>query len=287
MIDIKTSSTSFVWKLLELYGTKFNHPAKWRIHQYLRSTLLHPCDCNLEVERQGLRWVLNPADFVQTHLYWTNEYEPWDLLQISKWAHPGAIVLDVGANFGYYSLKLGAAVQPGDRVFAFEPSPETFTRLKCNIALNRLDSTVTPVQCALSDNTGFSYLSCPEGNSGAAALSDVRGEPVELDTLDHFCDRHAINDLSVIKIDVEGNELRVIRGGITSIKRYLPIIMIEFNSSALEKAGTSVFELSDLLHSVGYELFRTKRRRLVHFENACTSPMVVNVFCIPHTESAR
>jgi FkbM family methyltransferase len=281
MIDVRTPSNSLVWKLLEFYGTKFNHLGKWRIHAYLRSILLSPCDCNLEVERQGLRWVLNPADFVQTHLYWTNEYEPWDLLHISKWVHPGAVVFDVGANFGYYSLKLGAAVQPNGHVFAFEPSSVTCSRLKANIALNHFESCVSATRCALSDRTGSSYLTEHGDNSGAATLADDSGEVVELDTLDHFCDTQAISHINVMKIDVEGNELRVLRGGLANIKRHMPVMMIEFNSTALERAGTSVRELSDLLQTLGYSLFSAKRDRLLPFQIVLASEMVINVFCFP------
>jgi len=284
MIDVQTSPNSLIWKLLEFYGTRCSHPGKWRIHEYLRSTLLHPpCDYNLEVERQGLRWVLNPADFVQTHLYWTNEYERWDLLHISNWVHPGAVVIDVGANFGYYALKLGCAARPAGHVFAFEPSPRTYTRLKSNIVLNRFETTVIAIPSALSDKIGLSYLTQPHDNSGAAMLSNSVGECVHVDTLDHFCQMYAVDEISVMKIDVEGNELHVIRGGINSIKRYMPVMMIEFNASALERAGTSAGQLSDLLQTLGYTLFRANRTRLLPFRVTTGVQGIINVFCIPNS----
>src|ERR1700751_5703925 len=131
---------SLTWKMLEFYGTRLPHRGKWKIHAFLRSLLHLDHDGDLEVQRQGLLWTLNPADFAQTHLYWTNEYEPWDLFHLSKWVHPGSVILDVGANFGYYSLKLASALMGEGRVFAFEPSSASFSRLEQNIRLNHLES---------------------------------------------------------------------------------------------------------------------------------------------------
>lgn len=278
--------TSPIWKMLEFYGTRINHRGKWRVHAFLRSALRASSDCNLEVTRRGLRWCLNPSDFVQTHLYWTAEYEPWDLLQLSQWVSPGAVVFDVGANFGYYSISLATALQGDGRVFAFEPSKTTFSRLRTNIALNHLESIISPIPCGLSDRPGLAYLAQVEGNSGAAAVSaHATGDAIELDTLDHFCRGNKVDRVDVVKVDVEGNELRVIEGGKAMLAQHQPIIMIEFNSSALEAAGTAVGHLEDLLRGLGYQLMTTKRERLLPFHSTPQQPILTNVFCIPGNRS--
>jgi len=278
--------TSLVWKMLEFYGTRINHRGKWRVHGFLRSALHANADCNLEVERQGLRWRLNPSDFVQTHLYWTGEYEPWDLLQLSRWVHPGAVVVDIGANFGYYSIRLASAMQRNGHIFAFEPCKRTFSRLSTNIALNHLESVITTIPCGLSESRGVAYLDEIDGNSGAATLSaHAKGEAIELDTLDHFCQANGVHGVDVIKLDVEGSEVRAIEGGRATLSRHQPIVMVEFNSSALEAAGTSVGQLEDLLRGLGYGLFTTKRERLLPFHADPQQPILTNVFCIPANRS--
>ena len=230
--------TSLIWKMLEFYGTRINHRGKWRVHPFLRSVLGANSDCDLEVTRQGLRWCLNPSDFVQSHLYWTAEYESWDVLQLSQWVHPGAVVFDVGASFGYYSITLASAMEGKGRVYAFEPCKTTFGRLRTNIVLNHLESIIESIPRGLSEKSGVAYLNGVDGNSGAAALSaQARGEAIELDTLDHFCEVNKVRRLDVIKIDVEGSELRVIEGGRTTLSRHQPTVMVEFNSSALGAAG--------------------------------------------------
>jgi FkbM family methyltransferase len=278
--------TSLVWKMLEFYGTRINHRGKWRVHEFLRSALGANADCNLEVKRRGLLWRLNPSDFVQTHLYWTGEYEPWDLLQLSRWVHPGAVVFDIGANFGYYSISLASAMQRAGHIFAFEPCKMTFSRLSTNIALNHLESLITAIPCGLSESRGLAYLDQIDGNSGAATLSaHVEGEAIEVDTLDHFCEANDVHGVDVIKVDVEGSELRVIEGARATLARHQPVIMVEFNSSALTAAGTSVGRLEDVLGGLGYNLFAAKRECLIPFKAALQQPILANVFCIPESRS--
>ena len=274
--------TSLIWKMLEFYGTRINHRGKWRVHPFLRSVVGANSDCDLEVTRQGLRWCLNPSDFVQSHLYWTAEYESWDVLQLSRLVHPGCVVFDVGANFGYYSISLASAMQGNGRVYAFEPCQTTFRRLQTNIALNHLESIIESVPCGLSEKSGVAYLDGVNGNSGATALSaQAMGEAIELDTLDHFCEANNVHRVDVIKIDVEGSELRVIEGGRATLCRHRPTIMVEFNSSALGAAGIADGQLEDALRSLGYKLFATKREQLLPFHFDPQTPTLRNVFCIP------
>jgi FkbM family methyltransferase len=273
---------SFLWKALEFYGTRVRHRGKWLVHHWLRVVLGASADCNLEVERQGLRWCLNPSDFVQTHLYWTGEYEPWDSRHLWQWAQRGAVVFDVGANFGYYSVTTASAMHGKGRVFAFEPCAATFARLRMNIALNHLEAVITPVPYGLSDTLGYAYLENDHSNSGAAAISsEAQGEKVGLDTLDHFCESNGLDRVDIVKMDVEGNELRVLEGGRNMLSRHMPFMMIEFNSSALEKAGSSAQQLSEMLRELGYQLLVARREILLPFQPAKQVQVPVNVFCVP------
>jgi FkbM family methyltransferase len=275
---------SFLWKTLEFYGTKVRHRGKWRVHNYLRTILRADYDGDLEVQRQGLHWRLNPSDFVQTHLYWTGEYETWDLLHLSRYARPGSVVFDIGANFGYYSIVLASLMRGAGHVFAFEPSKGTFSRLQINIAMNQFESSITATRCGLSDKPGTTHLEEVAGNSGATTFAlDERGETIVLETLDNFCKVHQVERMDLIKVDVEGNELRVLEGSRESLIRWSPVLMVEFNQSALERAGTSVEKLVEFLRETGYELFVAKRDQMVPFQSASQESMIVNVFCIPKT----
>ena len=271
---------SILWKALEFYGTRVHHRGKWRLHEQLRKALKINHAGDLEVRRQGLKWILNPGDFVQSSFYWTGEFETWDEYHLARVLPRNSVVFDVGANFGYYSLTLAHAAHA--RVFAFEPNPRTFSRLKTHISLNGLESSITAVAAGLSDTPRSGYLDTVAGNSGADFLSD-HGEAIELDTLDHYCEVNKIARMDLIKIDVEGHETHVLKGAQRMLEACRPAVMIEFNVAALQRAGSSTAELEALLRSFDYDLFLPVRRRLVPFRDAPGAYHVINVFALHGT----
>ena len=99
-------SDSLIFRTLEFYGTRINHPGQWLIHEKLRNLFRVQVDADLEVTRDGLKWILNPSDFMQSGLFWLGAQDRWDIYQIKRRLKPGAVIFDVGANFGYYSLTL-------------------------------------------------------------------------------------------------------------------------------------------------------------------------------------
>jgi len=131
-------------------------------------------------------------------------------------AAPGIVALDVGANVGAYALVMGRWVGREGRVFALEPAPEAFHGLARHVALNGLDGVVTPVRIAAAGRGGTATLAV-DGASGANRLG-AGGERVETITLDDFCARENVAP-ALIKIDVEGAELEVLRGARETIRR--------------------------------------------------------------------
>ena len=127
---------------------------------------------------------------------------------------PGATVLDVGANVGAYTLLFARWVGANGRVVAFEPAPEAAAGLRRHLELNALSSTVDVQQCAVSGSVGTARFACTEAN-GANAIVVGPGSTDTIEvatvTLDAFCSRNRIVP-DVIKIDVEGAELDVLRG---------------------------------------------------------------------------
>ena len=267
------------FRFLEWYGLHGRHPGQWRVHSALRNILRAHVDADLAVERQGLRWILNPSDFPQENLFWLGESDRWDLFHARRMVRPGSVIFDVGSNFGYYALMLAAGLRQECEVHAFEPTDATFDRLSQHIALNGMDC-VHAHRLALSDAPGTASMHGRNGNSGAAFVELGDGGRVGVTTLDAFVAERGIRRLDFMKIDVEGFEERVLRGGERVLRELRPTILLEVQPVTLQRAGSSVQRLADLLGSHGYVLRQANRERLVPLVLSDAPGYLVNGFAV-------
>jgi FkbM family methyltransferase len=178
---------------------------------------------------------------------------------------PGTLVLDIGASLGLWTVGLGRAAEAiGAHVWAFEPHPNNHSWLHRNIELNRLGPFVTVHETALGDATGEVVMDGGEagrrgGNSFIAVGSpQPHGVSVPVVTLDSV-PRPA--RVSAIKIDVEGYEVRILRGAQQLIEHDRPTIFGEFNAVWLDARGDDLLGFLDDLRDTGYEIFAVEGRR--------------------------
>ena len=209
------------------------------------------------VTRQGLRWLLNPEDYPHYNLYWFGAYNKWEVWHLEQASPPDGTFFDIGANYGYYSLMLASHLGPRFTVHAFEPNPPTMARLRHHCEINGLEKRIHCHSLGLSDHAGQAGLTLRGDNSGAAFLSE--GQGIQLSTLDLFCRERKINRIDSMKIDVEGAEEKLLRGGMESLERFRPAIIIELNPPALRRSGASAESVVSILKSLGYELFELHR----------------------------
>jgi FkbM family methyltransferase len=142
-------------------------------------------------------------------------------------------VFDVGANTGSFALL--SAFHPGMTVYAFEPSPLARAILKKNVALNGLENRVHIMDVALSDSPGQGAISVP-ARKELSGLTMLDGQPVqechvltvEVSTVDCVQIDYGLQRVDMLKVDVEGKELSVLRGGAKTIERDRPYIMAEY-----------------------------------------------------------
>jgi FkbM family methyltransferase len=167
---------------------------------------------------------------------------------------PGAIVLDVGANAGAYSLLLGQWTGPTGRVYAFEPAPLEFDGLVRHVALNGMTAIVEPVRAAVSDTLARARFVAGEGagQGRLAAEADAHAQAVTVSvtTIDAFCAREHIVP-AFIKIDVEGSEIAVLRGARDTLRRQRGRVSVfmELHPGTWPYIGTSREALEDELRA--------------------------------------
>ncbi len=168
-------------------------------------------------------------------------WNPEEYRAFRKAVRPGSIVFDVGANVGAYTVLFAAWAGPAGRVFAFEPAPAALAGLRQHVALNGLADRVEIVPAAASHGVGTARFQI-DGASGSNALAPLAasGATIDVDTisLDAFCDRRALRP-DVVKIDVEGAELDVLKGGRRVLSSSELQVFLELHPSVWASRGVT------------------------------------------------
>jgi FkbM family methyltransferase len=191
-------------------------------------------------------------------------YEAGTLRAIELLVRPGDVCIDVGANVGAVTLAMALRVGDAGHVHAFEPGPPTFDRLKQNLRLNpALRARVTPVQRGLSDAPGLLHWREAEGHPGNASLRKSGSDRVRVITLDDYAARRRLGRIAFVKIDVEGMEPNVLRGGQKILDRDRPTLHFETLRTFVDRRRDDFRALDDMLRGLGYRLYRLRHGRLV------------------------
>jgi FkbM family methyltransferase len=213
---------------------------------------------------QGQRMFLDPADTLS--LTAKGIYEPFETDFLRKEIKEGYIVLDIGANIGYYTLIAAKLVGKNGRVFAFEPDPTNFALLKRNVEVNGYRN-VELVRKAVSNKTGKIKLYLGESDTADHRIYDshdgrksIEIEAIRLD--DYFIDY--LGKINFIKMDTQGSESGVIQGGVKLLKKNRNVkVVTEFWPIGLKRFGVNPEEYLKLLMQNGfkiYELNESKRK---------------------------
>ena len=195
-------------------------------------------------------------------LYVGGSFEPNEFAFLDRVLRPGMTFVDIGANEGLYTLFVASRVGPSGRVVAVEPSSRERNLLEANLARNRLHD-VTVVPHALADAAGSAELKIASGEHGGHNTlgqfiyeSDALAarENVTVETLDGLVTRLGLDRADVIKIDVEGAELKLLQGGRGLLSQRHPVLLIEANEQALRQQGASTAAVVDLLRALDYQI---------------------------------
>ena len=165
-------------------------------------------------------------------------YEPYCVRLLKAGIEPGDVVLDVGANIGFFSTLFSRWVGEGGRVFSVEPEPENLALLRRNLVDNDC-SNVTVWGCAVGAARGVAHFSVDEatGSTGHLGDSPTAGESavgtgklqiieIGVETLDSLVAAHAAKP-NVIKMDIEGGEARALEGASRIIAECRPVVVSE------------------------------------------------------------
>jgi FkbM family methyltransferase len=156
----------------------------------------------------------------------------------------GGVVVDIGANIGSFSLY---AAYHGATVYAIEPEPHNLEALKNNIKLNNKEDSVYVCPYAISDYKGTAVIS-DEGGGATIVDDGIFGAEVEVMPFDMFFDLYNIQEVDVLKIDVEGAEAEIILGASKENIQKCKYITMEFDIRTGNRLGAITQKLSETHH---------------------------------------
>jgi FkbM family methyltransferase len=216
----------------------------------------------------GARLAVDVADYAGRRLYFCLSrnvnrgwlYEPETTRFMWNWLRPGDTFIDVGANAGYFSAMAASIVGAKGHVHAFEPNPPVSRLLQRSVELNGYEERMRVNPLAVTDRAGCVQLWC---RSDGKATDDATTVPqadriprqVESTTLDAYCDASGIDKIRLIKIDVEGAELDVLRGASHVLGTIRPdAVVIEFAPVLLTDSALTWTKLLTKFASYNYSI---------------------------------
>ena len=226
----------------------------------------------LNVRRDGLRWRLDLNEAIDFSIFLLGGFERGTAKAYRRLIKPGNVVLDIGANIGAHSLQFARLVGDRGRVFAFEPTAFAYSKLLQNLELNpQLRDRVVAEQVMLTDRDDSPAETeiCSSWPLGKATRLHPGhgGSPkstlgCRVGTLDSYLAAAAITRVDFVKLDVDGFEWNVLKGGIRSLLAFRPVILMELCPYLLVEHHRSLEELISLLTGIGFRFHRLSGRPL-------------------------
>jgi FkbM family methyltransferase len=223
-------------------------------------------------------------------------------LAIENLVKPGMVCFDVGANLGEITLHLARRVGPLGSVYAFEPVPAVMERLRQNIERNypsqadhSADQPRAPkihlFPLALSNASGKVQIATAgtnEDNQGLASLVNLDDkrtparQEIQMVSLDEFVAQHQISRINLMKVDIQGAEIKLLEGGRRVFTEMAPDLLMEFSPQDLAAACKNSRDLGEALERYGYKIYRLNGGKVgtqIRADSVTPTFHATNVFC--------
>ena len=209
---------------------------------------------------EGGKIKLDKYNLISKAVY-LDKFESFEISYVTQTLSKGDIFVDVGANIGLFTIIASNKVGSNGKVYAFEPTSETYGKLIQNIKINQSKNIVCK-NVAVSNREGKAYISI-NGSNNSALNSIVSGldnttvcEEIQCIVLDQFFQENKISGvIKLIKIDVEGWELPVLQGMFQELKAARPELIIEVNENNYRNVGYEVEDILNLLEQLNYNIY--------------------------------
>lgn len=262
-------------------------PGQMRLLNYLKpsiETSQSLKDGIIWLEDENIAIYTSADNYIENAVISTGSYESEVQKIISFSLKAGSNALDIGCNIGLQSLRMSAIVGPKGKVLAFEPLTYLREKSKRNFRLN-LANNITLLPIALSDIESTLTLTIDEHvfNQGTFSLSQLSSgtseEIVEVRVADSIEEIKKLTSLDLIKIDVEGFELNVLKGLKETLTRLRPRIIFEYDVNYWARNNQDINECFTFLKNLNYTFYQISFLGCI----LITNPEEIsdgNLFCI-------
>ena len=208
--------------------------------------------------RGPLQSALGRRLFLAAYDAYKQRFEARDLPALRPLVHIGSTVIDVGANVGFFTRRFAEWTGASGAVIAIEPEArnvEDLGRMRLRHSLAQVEC----IQAAAGTLDGTAHLVINPGHPADHRIG-ANGVKVDVVAIDTLMRRRGWPDVSLIKVDVQGAELGVLRGASETIARSRPALYVEVDDEALKQQGTSAAQLVDELQAFGYRAYAPRDR---------------------------
>jgi len=238
-----------------IYPLSLREKISWRLQKLFRD--INGDNIPLEFDK-NIRLDLSKHDIGHKSIIFNGFYELGLSRNMVQLARKGGLLVDVGANYGYFSC-LWVSQRPGNEAIAFEASPKNIQPLKNNVHKNNLDDRITVMPIALGQEPGTLMFNLATENQqtgwGGFTVNSSNAVEVVVDTLDNYATRNNIHTIDVLKIDVEGADTWVLYGARKLLeKKRIDHIFFEQNIPRMNLLNIKEHEVKVFLKDVGYVL---------------------------------
>lgn len=183
-------------------------------------------------------------------------FEAGPIDRLREFVPPGSVVIDVGANVGFFSLRFADWVGRTGEVIAIEPEQHNYDILTSALMRAGLSGRTRTLKAAAVAVAGTTWLQINPIHPADHKLSlDSIGLPIDGVTLDDLVkDKRALRP-ALVKIDVQGAEMLVLQGASETLKIAGPALFIELHEEGLSRFGTSVSAILDHVGAYGYTAY--------------------------------
>ena len=246
-------------KLIVFYARIFNHPFKFRILNYIIRKLFRRGV--ILITPSNNYFLIKGLDLIQNKILIEDGYELQTLQCIDRILHSSnnnntsKNYLDIGGNIGLTTFCISFK---NINVYTFEPVYKNFSHLFDNFQINGSPSNITLLNVGFSDKNEFAKISCPAiGNNGSFAINHtdkLMEHGLFLTTIDSFAEHYNIKDIELIKLDVEGYEMIILKG-FKQINTILPKNIIMEFTIQIERTGFTKEKVIKYFTDLGYDYY--------------------------------